>query len=339
MASQQVIILDTETTGFQRYDRIVSLAAIKANADSDEAEILYRCFDPRKDSHPEAARVHGWDDWTTRFQDLFADHASELRDWLSDCDLLVMHNAEFDLHFVNRELRKCGLPPLSAPAYCTLERAKAVWPGSASLDVCAKRLGLSRATEKHHPVEDAFFTWGLYRHFNGARPLAGRDRWPDPENLRPAEPRPPGRLPRRLVKRRGTSGLRWTASQRKEVEALARPVAILLVFLALSDSHFAAQEKAAIWDLVRLASERISLPTSAFDVEVVATELLGLEPSGDLTTHAVNAILDDDIWRQHLPRLMTTMVMADGIFVADERAALAIIKEILLNQRPLAAPR
>lgn len=335
MTSKQIIVLDTETTGVQRYDKIITLAAIRTSEAGDDAELLYRCFDPRKDSHPGALSIHGWDDWTTRFQDLFADHATELHRWFSESDLLVMHNAEFDLHFVNREFRKCGLPPLSAPAYCTLQQARTQWPGSAGLDACAKRLGLRRVTRKHHPLEDAFLTWNLYRHFNGAPTIPSRDNWPEPENLRPAPPRPLGELPRRHAKRPGTAGLRWTTSQRKAVEAFARPVAILLVFLALSDNHFAAQEKAVIWDLVRRAAERLDLQPSELDTETVAAELLEIEPTGNLITRAMNAILGDAIWREQLPKLMTSMVTADGIFVADERAALGIVKDTLLQQRPL----
>ena len=337
MTSKRIVILDTETTGVQRYDRIVTLAAIRVSENSETPETLYRCFDPRKDSHPGAARIHGWDDWTTRFQDLFADHADELHRWLSQSDLLVMHNAEFDLHFVNREFRKCGLPPLTAPVYCTLERARSAWPGKAGLDACAKRLGLERVTDKHHPLEDAFLTWNLYRYFQGVPRLSRRSQWPEPENMRPAPPRPIGNLPRRHAKRPGTAGLRWTPSQRKAAERLARPVAILLVFLALSDSHFATQEKAVIWDLVRRAAERLDLPSSELDTESVAAELLELVPTRTLVTRAMDAVLGDETWREHLPKLMTAMVMADGIFVADERAALGKVKEVLLKQRPFSA--
>lgn len=334
--SKQIIILDTETTGFQRYDKIIALAALRTRSTGSDAEFLYRCFDPRKDSHPGALRVHGWDDWTTRFQDLFADHATELHSWLSEADLLVMHNAEFDLHFVNREFRKCGLPPLSAPAYCTLQQARVRWPGGAGLDACAKRLGLERIAAKHHPLEDAFLTWNLYRYFHGAPLIALRENWPEPENLRPAPPRPTGELPRRSAKRPGTAGLRWTPPQRKSVEDFARPVAILLVFLALSDNHFAVQEKAVIWELVRRSADRLGLTPSELDTEVVGAQLLELEPTGNLITRAMKAVLRDDFWREHLPKLMTSMVMADGVFVRDERAALSIIKDTLLKQQPLA---
>ena len=336
MASKRIIILDTETTGIQPYDKIVTLAAIRTNSANDHTEFLYRCFDPRKDSHPEAFRVHGWDDWTTRFQDLFADHATELHRWLSESDLLVMHNAEFDLHFVNREFRKCGLPPLPVPAYCTLQQARTQWPGSAGLDACAKRLGLERISSKHHPLEDAFLTWNLYRYFNDAPPMARRANWPDPENLRASPSRPLGKLPRRPTKRPGTAGLRWSSPQRKAVEDLARPVAVLLVFLALSDNHFAAQEKAVIWDLTRKAAQRLDLTPSELDTEVIVAQLLEIEPTGNLITRAMKAILSDDVWREHLPKLMTSVVIADGVFVANERVALGIVKDALLKQRPFA---
>ena len=68
---QRVIVLDTETTGLLPYDRIVTLAAIRFEG-VERGDHIYRVYDPRKDSHPGALAVHGWDDWTLRFQDLFA---------------------------------------------------------------------------------------------------------------------------------------------------------------------------------------------------------------------------------------------------------------------------
>ncbi|PRD40659.1 DNA polymerase III subunit epsilon [Phyllobacterium phragmitis] len=201
---RRIIVLDTETTGLLPYDRIVTLGAMRIEGDELQRQSLYLVFDPRKDSHPGALAVHGYDDWMTRFQDLFADLAPKIHRWLSWADELVMHNAEFDMRYVQRELRKADVEQLAQPTFCTMERARNVWRGeSAKLDHCLKRIGLSRRERLHGALEDAYLTAGLYLHQIGS---SGRlppvNDWPNPKNLRAVPPRPAGVLPRRTPKRR-----------------------------------------------------------------------------------------------------------------------------------------
>lgn len=205
-AYERVIVLDTETTGLHLFDRLVSLAAIRFEG-GVRREHLYRVYDPRKDNHPSAAAVHGWDDWTLRFQDLFADDADEWREWLDWGEVLVMHNAAFDTRMIARELRKAGARPLTGPIRCTLEAARRRWAGeSARLDDCLARIGLARAGRLHGAYEDALLTAHLYFHLEGGRLVDGlpagglAGEWPVPENLRVAPPCPPGQLPRRPAK-------------------------------------------------------------------------------------------------------------------------------------------
>ena len=201
---QRIIVLDTETTGFQPYDKIVTLAAMCIENDRVLTRSLYLVFDPRKDSHPDAIRVHGWDNWTTRFQDLFADHAAALHDWLGWADTLVMHNAEFDMHYLQREFRKAEHPLLKHRTDCTLQRARGRWPGQkCGLDECAERIGIAPRQGHHCALEDVFLTTALYLHGRGVTfSVPAPPRWPDPTNFHPPEPRPPGPLPRRSPKHR-----------------------------------------------------------------------------------------------------------------------------------------
>jgi DNA polymerase-3 subunit epsilon len=120
--TKRLIVLDTETTGLQPYDRIVTLGAVRLEGDELQKQSLYLIFDPRKDSHPAAIDVHGYDNWMTRYQDLFADLAPRIRNWLSWADELVMHHSEFDMRYVQRELRKADVEQLSQPTFCTMER-------------------------------------------------------------------------------------------------------------------------------------------------------------------------------------------------------------------------
>ncbi len=203
---ERVIVLDTETTGLQSYDKIITLAALCIEGNSLIQRSLYLCFDPRKDSHPQAEAVHGWDNWTTRFQDLFVDHADDIHQWMQWGDKLVMHNAQYDMHYVQRELRKAERQPLAHPTFCTMEHARSAWRGQkAGLDDCIARIGGKRRAGRHNALEDAFYTASLYLHFNGRQlSVPHVDKWPMPRNYKEPTPRPPGDLPRRTPKRAGS---------------------------------------------------------------------------------------------------------------------------------------
>lgn len=205
--AKRIIVLDTETTGVTPYDRIVTLGAVRLEG-GEIGKALHLVFDPRKDSHPGAYAVHGWCDWTTRYQDLFVDLAPRIFDWLSWADEIVAHNAAFDMHYVQRELRKAEVEQLSQPAICTMEMARVKWRGqSAKLDDCLSRVGLRRVGEAHGALEDAALTAGLLLNMTGQSSrlldvLKNARRWPAPSNAKSAPPRPEGELPRRTPKRR-----------------------------------------------------------------------------------------------------------------------------------------
>lgn len=198
---QRITVIDTETTGLTSSDRIITFAAMRFEG-PENTEAVYQVYDPRKNSNPRATEVHGWDDWTLRFQDLFSDTADELRSWISQSDLIIAHNAAFDIRFLNMEFGLCGLPPLQNDnVHCTMIAARSRWPGSAKLDDCVARIGMSRASARHGALEDAYLASVLYFHLQG-RPITldPPNQWPDPSNLRPAPPRPIGELPKRKPK-------------------------------------------------------------------------------------------------------------------------------------------
>jgi DNA polymerase-3 subunit epsilon len=200
----RVVVFDTETTGLHEHDRIVTLGAVRIeNGRILTRKVIYGVFDPRRDCHPAAAKVHGWDDWTLRHQDLFADHALGIHAWFSWADILVAHNASFDMRFLQRELRKAGQDELDLPVHCTMQQARGAFPGEkASLDAMLARFGLARAGKQHGALEDALLTACLFLKLNGVdHPDLALGQLPDPVNLKDPLPRPPGKLPRREAKR------------------------------------------------------------------------------------------------------------------------------------------
>lgn len=134
---KKIIVFDTETTGLLPYDRIITIGAVRIEGDELLNQPLYLIFDPRKDSSPQAEAVHGFDNWMTRYQDLFADLARSLRDWFSWADEIVAHNVEFDMRYIQREFRKAEVEMLTQPVHCTMDGARKLWRGkSAKLDDC-----------------------------------------------------------------------------------------------------------------------------------------------------------------------------------------------------------
>lgn len=199
----RMLFLDVETTGLHSEDRIVSLAAIRLNRDAIKngevtIDYAYLVFDPERKSHRRAEEVHGWDDWTLRHQARFSESLENFESFLRGTDLIVAHNAEFDLRFVARELAIAGRPPLEAPFYCTLQGYRGANYGRASLDAICQRFGWPRSNT-HGALEDAYLCMMLFLHLHKAPQLPA---FPDFTQLTPANfvtpaPRPDGPLPRR----------------------------------------------------------------------------------------------------------------------------------------------
>ncbi|MCC8956180.1 hypothetical protein H8B02_22945 [Bradyrhizobium sp. Pear77] len=196
-----VTFFDVETTGLNSNDRIVTLAAIKlinheTCATRLEAEFMHLVFDPGKKSHPRAEAVHGYSDWLLRHQDVFDDHAAVIADFFNSSDLLVAHNAEFDLTFYNREMERSGRMAFSKETFCTMTayRERGL-QGGASLDAACRKIGIARSNNQHGALEDAWLALRLYlwlknNPFAATLPSAFQK---PPSNLKPTPSLPDGR--------------------------------------------------------------------------------------------------------------------------------------------------
>jgi DNA polymerase III subunit epsilon len=204
-----VAFCDVETTGLGHHDRIVSFGGIgMVSRDQGCPAYLYLVFNPGTENHRDAERIHGFSDSALRLQDPFAIHAADVWRFLTSYELLVAHNAAFDLRFINRELRLSGLPALTRPVYCTMKGYRALeLGGSASLSAVCRRIKLARAGDLHSGIEDAWLAMQIYLWLHGC-PLQIRLRGSlprSPSNLRHAESGPyrvdhTGRTPFRHVR-------------------------------------------------------------------------------------------------------------------------------------------
>jgi DNA polymerase-3 subunit epsilon len=127
------IVLDTETTGLdpKQGHRIIEVAAIELHGRKVSARNFHRYLNPEREIDAGAAEVHGLTLERLQNEAKFAEIAPALLEFISGAELII-HNAPFDVGFLNKELELAGLPPLSehCPSVLdTLKLAKELHPG------------------------------------------------------------------------------------------------------------------------------------------------------------------------------------------------------------------
>lgn len=197
---ERILFVDVETTGLHLDDRVVSLGVILAEThhlpERIEVKHTHCVFNPERACHPRASAVHGYDDWVLSHQPRFADEAADLLLLFEGVDLVVAHNAPFDMRFLRQEFTLAGVAMPERPVFCTM----AGWrdqglPGPAGLESVAAHYGHVRLNKRHGALEDAWLAKAIY--FGLHTPVqipsfAALVTNPGPKNLRPAPARPPG---------------------------------------------------------------------------------------------------------------------------------------------------
>ena len=109
------VVLNTETTGLYPDDghRIVELSAIELNGQEITQNRFHRYFNPEKEVDEGAAEVHGWTLEKLQDKPKFAEFANQVAEFIRDAELIV-HNAQFDVSFLNSEFERVGLPPVES---------------------------------------------------------------------------------------------------------------------------------------------------------------------------------------------------------------------------------
>ncbi len=149
------IVLDTETTGLnpRSGDRIIEIGCVEMINRRLTGNNFHQYLNPERDSDPGALAVHGL---TTEFlsdKPKFAEIAAELCEFVRDAEIII-HNASFDVGFLDAELEKLGLPKFAQNVEKitdTLMQAKELHPGKRnSLDALCERYGVSNAHRTLH---------------------------------------------------------------------------------------------------------------------------------------------------------------------------------------------
>ena len=147
------IVLDTETTGFDPFtgDRIVEIGALELEGHVPTGVQFHEYINPERGMPDEAFQVHGLGDDFLRDKPKFAQVGQKFLDFIQDSTLII-HNAAFDMKFLNAELKKMGLPEIPMNrALDTLTMARKKFPGSpASLDALCRRFGITNFERNLH---------------------------------------------------------------------------------------------------------------------------------------------------------------------------------------------
>lgn len=167
------IVLDTETTGFdpQGGDRIVEIGAVELYNHMPTGEVYHVYINPERSMPQEAFEVHGLGDDFLRDKPVFSKIAQSFVDFVRG-DKMVIHNAAFDMKFLNYELGQLGIAEMPyAQAIDTLEIARKKFPGSpASLDALCRRFGVDNsAREKHGALLDSEILAEVYLQLIGGQ--------------------------------------------------------------------------------------------------------------------------------------------------------------------------
>jgi len=147
------IVLDTETTGFdpESGDRIVEIGAVELWNHVATGKTYHQYINPKRAMPEEAFKVHGLGDEFLRDKPVFADIAQDFVDFIGDAKL-VIHNAAFDVKFLNAELKWVNRPQIPwEQAIDTLAIARQKFPGSpASLDALCRRFNIDNSSRTLH---------------------------------------------------------------------------------------------------------------------------------------------------------------------------------------------
>jgi len=149
------IFLDTETTGLSAEggDRVIELGCVELVNRKLTGNNLHFYFNPGRDSHEDALKVHGISNEFLRDKPKFASVVEEILNYVEGAEIII-HNAAFDIGFLNKELELAGQKPFTTyveGVVDTLVMAKQMYPGKRnSLDALCERLGVDNSGRTLH---------------------------------------------------------------------------------------------------------------------------------------------------------------------------------------------
>jgi len=167
------IVLDTETTGLKPADghRIVEIGCLELQNHVPTGGTFHKYLNPERDMPTEAFQVHGLSEGFLSDKPLFAEVVGDFLEFIGDSKL-VIHNAGFDMAFINAELKTLGFASIPmSQSIDTVRMARDKFPGAqASLDALCRRFNIDNsARTKHGALLDAELLAEVYLELMGGR--------------------------------------------------------------------------------------------------------------------------------------------------------------------------
>jgi DNA polymerase III subunit epsilon len=167
------VVLDTETTGLDPADghRVLEIGAVEIVHQSLTGRVFHALINPERDVPQDAVRVHGHSSAVLKGKPVFASVVDDFLAFIGDAQL-VIHNADFDMRFVNAELARLGLAAIGMDRVVdTLTLARKKHPGAPnSLDALCDRYRIDRSQRvRHGALLDAEILGEVYCELTGGR--------------------------------------------------------------------------------------------------------------------------------------------------------------------------
>lgn len=176
------VVVDTETTGLdpRQGHRIIELAALELDGRKVSLRRFHRYLNPEREIDAGAAAIHGLTYERLQNEAKFADIVSGFLEFIEGAELII-HNAPFDMSFINRELELLELPPLQNAVTDTLKLAREMHPGKKnSLDALCSRYEIDNAHRTLHGalLDTELLAEVYFAMTRGQESLLGDDRAP-----------------------------------------------------------------------------------------------------------------------------------------------------------------
>jgi len=151
MKKERLLILDTETTGLNyQEDRIIEIGIVELYENILTGHNFHKYINPQKEISLSAQRVHGISNEFLLNKPVFSEIAQSFLDFIRD-DVIIIHNAEFDIGFINKELKNCGFNDVKNQIIDTIKIAKKEFPGqTVNLDSLCKKLNIINTRDDYH---------------------------------------------------------------------------------------------------------------------------------------------------------------------------------------------
>ena len=151
MENERKLILDTETTGLSfDTDKVIEIGIVELKENVLTQNYFHQYVNPEKDISLSAQKVHGISNEFLINKPVFSKIAQKFLDFIKD-DIIIIHNAEFDINFINKELQNCGFNKINNIVIDTIKLAKKEFPGQAvNLDSLCRKLNVNNTRQNYH---------------------------------------------------------------------------------------------------------------------------------------------------------------------------------------------